>query len=439
MADAVSLEDFPRDAKELEDYVAALFQASGHFVETQVIQRDGGAEVLEADVLATSYAGDGPEVVLGEAKSGRWGYGDIFKVYGWMTHLRVPRGGFFVQRGSRHDEETLRRKTEEMGIAFVNFGDFSEAAARFQMAGFPAVADPFLVEVFRFVNWAERRLVDGLRQKTKSEPHLKGPAAAYEYHQLVNDGVFIHRDVRRRLRSLCAAYQEHPRVTSGIASEMAGGEYDPDEAAADNRLMREALYEGKHPVLQSALYVEHRARLALLKAGVDYRCLREAGALPPLLVNGVDLGKRVMALLPDSFRLGLEELAKGANYRRYPLLWQQFLLGFGGFFLLGYEDTEFRWLERVSGVPAAEVPHALRAFDLLFPLRDGKEWFATPGPTRCRLVKLLPAAIRGLGAFHRLARYDAARKRGEPAPDPSSDYTGRDMNAWIGAAIALLQ
>ncbi|MFE3525345.1 hypothetical protein ACFXOD_27695 [Streptomyces sp. NPDC059161] len=67
----VALPENPQ-GEALEDYKAALFQASGHFVEKQIIESDP-ADILELGIFATDY---GPEKEVGrliEAKGGGWG------------------------------------------------------------------------------------------------------------------------------------------------------------------------------------------------------------------------------------------------------------------------------------------------------------------------------------------------------------------------------
>ncbi|MFF5939018.1 hypothetical protein [Streptomyces sp. NPDC012508] len=53
----VTLPEIPKAGEDLEDYIAALFQASGHFVEKQIIERDP-ADILELDIFATYYGPD---------------------------------------------------------------------------------------------------------------------------------------------------------------------------------------------------------------------------------------------------------------------------------------------------------------------------------------------------------------------------------------------
>ena len=81
----VALEDVPKKAVEREEYVAALFQAARYFVEKNVVEREPDGNILELDAVVTAYETVPPETVIVEAKSGSWGFADIFKVLGWMT------------------------------------------------------------------------------------------------------------------------------------------------------------------------------------------------------------------------------------------------------------------------------------------------------------------------------------------------------------------
>src|SRR4051794_29750037 len=96
---SVALPIIPGAGRELEDYVAGLLQAAGYFVEKNVRER-GFTDVLELDAVATSYDEPVPTVFLAEAKGGRWGFPDLFKIAGWMQYLRIARGGFFVKESA---------------------------------------------------------------------------------------------------------------------------------------------------------------------------------------------------------------------------------------------------------------------------------------------------------------------------------------------------
>ena len=423
----IALSPIPDSGRDLEDYVAGLFQAAGYFVEKNIRQRDV-ADVLELDAVATSYAGLLPTSVLAEAKGGRWGFTDIFKVAGWMAYLGIARGGFFVKENaatSARDAGLIHRTTAPLRVSLVDFGDFSDPVARFGEGGFRGLVDPVLLEVWRFSYRVERTLLDKVRQDRRVAPGREGTAAVLAYHDLVNDHVFFLKDHAERLRRLYDAYKAHPRLSAAVAAEQAGGVFEATRTQRplprDNRVLAEAMYEGKHPCVQASLYVEHRARVAILKAAIDLSCLQPAGY------------EAALATLPATFREGLRRLRARPSFRRYALLWQVFLWGFGGFYLTHREDDELGWLSRQTGVPRDEMKTALGAFDDLFPLPTGS-WIVPVKNSPLRLTRMMPLAFRGVGAVQRLRRRGARNYDGFGA----GALGRRNLIAWHNGLIQLL-
>lgn len=113
----VKLPDIPGAGEELEDYIAALFQASGHFVEKQIVESDP-ADLLELDIFVTDYAPEKAVQRLVEVKGGKWGFTDLFKVVGWMRYLDLQHGAFFITRWE--DRESAPRKMEPLGLDVKN-------------------------------------------------------------------------------------------------------------------------------------------------------------------------------------------------------------------------------------------------------------------------------------------------------------------------------
>jgi hypothetical protein len=412
----VALPRIPASGRDLEDYVAGLFQAAGYFVEKNIRQRDV-AEVLELDAVATSYDGPRPTSVLAEAKGGRWGFTDIFKVAGWMAYLGIERGGFFVKDRAAaltRDAGLVHRTVAPLRVSLVDLGDFSDPVARFGEGGFRGLVDPDLLEVWRFSYRVERTLLDKLRQDRRAAPDRRGPLAVLVYHDLVNDHAFFLKDPAERLRRLYQAYRAHPKLSAAVAAEQAGAGFDEAVRSRPSRhpsnpVLAEALYEGKHPSVQASLYVEHRARLSILKAAVDLCCLAP---------DERSLG-RALAGLPATFREGLRRLRGRPSFRRYALLWQVFLWGFGGFYLEGrHAGGDLGCLTRQTGVPEGEIGEALRAFDDLFPLGGGS-WIVPVKDSPLRVLRMMPLAFRGVGAVQRL------RRRGD------SNYDGFGAG-WLG-------
>lgn len=151
----VKLPDIPGAGEELEDYIAALFQASGHFVEKQIVESDP-ADLLELDIFVTDYAPEKAVQRLVEVKGGKWGFTDLFKVVGWMRYLDLQHGAFFITRWE--DRESAPRKMEPLGLDVVCFDDFTTAPQRFEAKGFGSFVEPRLIDLWRHSYGVERKL-----------------------------------------------------------------------------------------------------------------------------------------------------------------------------------------------------------------------------------------------------------------------------------------
>jgi hypothetical protein len=421
----VTLSEVPETGQELEDYVAALFLASGHFVEKNVTSPN----VMELDIVATDYRVSPPRVLLTEAKGGGWGYGDMFKVVGWMNYLRIKEGSFFCQGAGGKDLARVREVFEPLGVTIVDLQDFSDSVGKFGDAGLPTVEHPEEVTHWRWVHQGERLLSEKLIAQAKNGT-ADGPRAVLEYHRLVNDGIFFQRSILGRLTSLYEAFYSHPRLALSCAREMDGKPFEANIPYGTlSPKLTEALQDGSHVLLQAAFYAEHRAKLAILKAAIDLACGR------PKLVAKILKHEPSFALLtaelPESFLSGLRWLTKQPTHRQYARLWQTFLWSWGGFYLKDRKTQEFAWLAAHTGVPVEEIPTALEAFDHFFP---GSDWWATPGSTQCRQVKLMPTIFKGIGAHRRLAAYDCSQY-GELG---YNDYTASDMAGWHNRFVELL-
>src|SRR5262249_28937671 len=155
-------------------------------------------------------------------------------------------------------------------------------------------------------------LLDQLRRDRRAAPEREGPLAVLVYHDLVNDHAFFLKDPAERLRRLYQAYRAHPKLSAAVAAEQGGAAFAEALSGARgcpggaDRVFAEALYEGKHPCVQASFYVEHRARLSILKAAVDLCCLApDERALA-----------RALSGLPPTFRAGLRRLRSRPSFRR---------------------------------------------------------------------------------------------------------------------------
>jgi hypothetical protein len=412
--------------KELEDFVAALLQCTGHFVEKNIEE----ANVLELDIVATTYSDEGVSRRLFEVKEGTAQFSDIFKVIGWMKYLGIEQGAFITARPAQdRPMDFFTSRCEQVGMKCLLIEDHATAARVFEEAGFGA-ADEGLHAIWRFSMWVERNLMRGLRRFARRHPDMQAPREALNYYRLINNGIFMTQDAVERVEKLYLAFQEHPRLTAAAALELDGGSFDPHTTETASTQMRDALFHGRHVLLQACMYLEHRARLSLLKAAVDY--LAEGG---PVRDNGdgtftVDF--RVTDL-PNSFSRGLSLINGQPNFRLYPLFWQTFLWGWGGLVVSDRQDDDYAGLSAQTGVPVQEIPTALNAFDWLFPTPSG--WLRPVSTAAYSVMAMAPWPFQGLGAWQRLLRSGAAEYSDL---DVSGQYTRQDLAARHNSLVSLL-
>ncbi len=429
----VTLPEIPKAGEDLEDYIAALFQASGHFVEKQIIERDP-ADILELDIFATYYGPDEALRRLIEVKGGKWGFTDLFKVVGWMQYLDLEHGAFFTTQWD--DRASAPRKMKPLGLDVVCFDDFEAAPQLFTEKGYGSFAEPRLIGLWRHSYGVERKFVK-LIHKQERAGH-EGAKAAKTYHRQINNGTFFARAPEESLALLYEAYGEHPKLTLGYAREIDGGDFDPHAAASDSPSCQAAIFYGKHPELQACMYLEHRARLAILKAAVDYALAHPDG--PPEFRTSED-GKSFFFqgltyhVLPDTFHDGIAWLREQPNFARYATFWQQFLWGWGGFYLKDRTGEEFEWMAKYSGIPADEIPTALEAFDRFFPITNG--WLTTPGNTDIHMLKMVPWIFQGIGAHQRRIQYNLVDNLSALRPTGAL-YTIPDLAKRISCAVDFL-
>jgi hypothetical protein len=201
-----TLPDVPK-GKELEDFVAAYFQSTGHYVEKSIIE-EGETEVLELDAVITAFDNGVPESALVEVKSGSWGFPDAFKVRGWMDYLTIPKGVLVTTGKSPSSLDFRRQNMDSFGVQLIYIQDITNAEAAFAAAGYPNISSKLSFAIWRFSFWVERRLLEVLRKIRKSNPSDNGPKNALRYYSLVNNGVFFIQDPRDRVSNLYHAYTE---------------------------------------------------------------------------------------------------------------------------------------------------------------------------------------------------------------------------------------
>jgi hypothetical protein len=434
-----SLPELPK-GKEFEEFLAAFLQTHGLYVERNVVDRQE-TEILELDIITTDYQKDAvPENRIVEVKGGDWGASDIFKIRGWLDYLRSKAGILLVSKAHDHFE-SHQRIGEQLSVALVNVAP-SLADARKQLSPILGEGDADLrdITIWRFAYWTERQLLRMLTVKKKSVQGKKCYQALDSYLTLINSRLFFTDNVVRRAKGLYDAFAENAHISAKLGHELDGRAFDEDHQKVPEPLFKEAYYKCRLNDLALSTYVEHRARLAVLKAATDYVLYKRAGKDHNeefkfrIEEFEIELGGKLLDLVPKSFREGLETLAKAPSFHRYPVFWQWFLWVFGGFLLKDFQNEEYELLSKVTGMPVEHISDALKAFDILFP-RDGG-WFVEPKNTNVRVMIMAPMPFMGVGANLRRIRY---AENGQFAKlKVTGAYTLNDLMKWNNVLVELL-
>lgn len=426
--------ELARDPKgwELEDLVSAHFASRRCYVETSIKEKNR-AEILELDIVWTDYRKDREERHPVEVKSGEWHLGDAFKFYGWTCYLGLEPGEFFYKEpNGRLDPETLQHVQNRTGITFLHVPKPEDAEEHFRMLTLPEPAWEGLPQLWRFSFWSRRRLVKSLNMAIELGFCPETAKAAKEYLRLVNDAVFFIPDARDRIEKLLSTHFAHQQLGKSAAYELETGTVDFNKPPATRTFTRAYIYGECFPV-QACLYVEHRARLYIMKALVDYWLARQRGEIEDKKTGGVTLGGKLIILPPSqlstAMQTGIQKLSAAKSFRLFPVFWQVFLWSWGGFLLKSEMDEEYAQLEKETGVPVNEIPLALSAFDEIFPTPGG--WFREPPNDPRRVVILMSSAMRGIGAYRRRLHRGVEEYEHLKSAAPAPERLAGDHNAAV--------
>ncbi|MSQ17031.1 MAG: hypothetical protein EXR54_05605 [Dehalococcoidia bacterium] len=299
--------------------------------------------MLELDMVATCYETGLAKRLLLEIQSGSWGFSDIFKLLGWKTYLSPDKiddayfVGTSVKDGTAIDFFT--EKCKALGIHLLPVTYHTQIEQALLDAGIVrAKADEANHILWRYSFWLERMMLKVVSDGRKSQRAQKGPGAVYEYQELIKNGVVLTGDVRERVSALYETHFEHQWLAKAVAAEMNGTEWDSHVQASDSLQWTAALNQCQYPLVQAALYYQHKARLGILKGAVDYAIRDKAGTLPQeKVIKFLGLEMPVHPLTPNFQKT--VKLVRGIDYfERIPVLWQTFFWKWGGFLLTDKEE-----------------------------------------------------------------------------------------------------
>jgi hypothetical protein len=425
--------------KEFEEYISAFFQSGGNYIERSIIER-AVEEVLELDIITTDYCSSPPEIKLFEVKSGEWGFPDLFKVRGWMDYLNISKGIFFASK-EKSNIDFFKEKAKTLNIDLVVISDFGKSKEVLSKLINNRSIEDVDISTWRFSYWVERNLLKRLKHKKKSHPDKKCFKALEDYYFEVNSGIFFTENIVQKVDALYSTFQKFPLISAKCANELIDNSFDENYDALPEQIYKDTYYECNYNDIQISTFIEHRARLAILKNAIDYKLYEKAGIknktedIPFLKIAGLNFERSLLDVLPSSFKNGLDIISKHKYFHKYPIFWQWFMWIFGGFILKDYEEKEYEILSQKTGIPIKEIPNALESYEILFPRDNG--WFMDLPSSNIKLMKMFPVPFMGIGANYRRLIYTESEKFEDL--ELTGMYMLNDLIKWNNLTVEVLK
>lgn len=432
---SIKLPELPK-GKEFEEYISAFFQSGGHFIERNVIAREI-EEVLELDVISTNYNISPPQIKLLEVKSGEWGFSDIFKVRGWMDYLNMSEG-IFIAGQEKNNVDFFKEKCKGLNIDLVVISDLTKSKEALSELILNETIEDIDISTWRFSYWVERNLLRRLNHKKKSHLDKKCFKALEDYYFEVNSGTFFTESIVKKVRKLYSTFKKFPRISAKCGNELKGNAFDEEYSDLPEEIFNDTYYECNYNDIQISTFIEHRARLAILKNAVDYKLYKDAGITYKtddiLRIFGTEVS--LLDFLPSSFKEGLDAISKHKYFYKYPVFWQWFVWIFGGFILMDYEARDYKTLSIKSGIPEEEIPNAFESYEILFP--QDKGWFVDlpTSYSNIRIMKMFPVPFMGIGANYRRLLYSESGEFEDLKL--TGKHTRNDLIKWNNLTVEVL-
>jgi hypothetical protein len=434
---SVSLPDLPRE-KEFEEYISAFFQSSGNYIERNITKKG----VLELDIIATDYYLSLPKIKLLEVKSGGWGFSDLFKVRGWMYYLKISKGALITRKESskKSDINFSKEIARKLHIDLVAIPDLDKSKKVLSKLISNRTIEDVDILTWRFSYWVERNLLKHLNHKKRFDPNKKCFKALEDYYFKVNSKIFFTKNIVQKVNELYSTFHEYSHISAKCGNEILGNIFDDECNTVPTQIFQDTYSKCNYNDIQISTFIEHRARLAILKNAVDYMLYRETATnkakTSDVIKKTSGLKISLLGSLPGSFKNALETISKQKYFYLYPVFWQWFMWIFGGFILKDYENEEYKALSQKTGIPIEEIPNAFEAYQILFPLDGG--WFIDLSPTsNIKKLKMFSVPFMGIGAIYRRLLYTESKKFEELKV--SGMHTLDDLIKWNNLTVEVLQ
>ena len=427
----IKLPKIPKE-KEYEDFIAAILQAGGYYLERGIIHRIK-QDVFELDIVTTLFQKERIERTISEIKSGGWGLSDVFKVRGWLDYLTLDKAFFIVQEPSQM-MDISKKVADKINVALIDNKDL-DCTELFEAYSIDKTnITNEIVESYRYAYALEAEMIIYLHSRAKSEPEKQGFRALENYLFEINSNSFFENKPVDRINKLFNAYKEHKNITARISEELGGKPYPPsgDGLVLSKVQFGELFYKAhKKSVLYVALYAELLIRMAILKS-----CIEDI-----LIGPSEDFVERLKHFsLPENIKNALHEFQEEPYSYLYPYFWQVFIYLMGGFILNDKKDDEYKMLSSITKIPIDEIPNAFNAFDKLFPLGEGKSWLIQQAYTQITAMQFFPLPLSGIGAnFRRIIYRNGSDSSYENLSEQlTKGHSITDIIKWNNLAYAFL-
>jgi hypothetical protein len=402
-----------------EEAMAAAVRSIGYFTETRTILDHDGREVLELDVVASPATEAFAAKILLDAKKSSAGFSDIFKIYGWRVFLKIPKG--CIVHGVAAEPPALAAFKEVCPKLDV-YAEHFDIEKDVEMATVPILnkgAEEKLRHIARLIGWyqliAERLCVREFQDLKKKHQGEEIFARVQKYRRACQLA-FFESDPLKRAELLYQAFKDDAHLSGAVV------EWQAKQEGKDPSAIWEAVRDSAaYPWLQYVVALETKARILIIKNGLE-AALDDASSDTKMEAfwKGFKL-----ALLPSNFQTGFERLSASKHRHGIPYILQLYVELFGGFFV---DDLDREHLAALAGQPVEAVAEALEILDVFYPIEKG--WHTTS--KELRMLKMVPAYLRGIGAFFR-ETLRGLKNYSEIAPK-----MGWLIGKWHNAALAIL-
>jgi len=442
----LQLPQIPKDCY-YEDYVAAILNAGGYYLDRSVHRAEDGLDLLELDVVATKFESDHYEDTIVEIKSGGWGIKDLFKVSGWLNYLSYKKAAFIYQIApDKKDEATMQVVAQDMRIDLLSNplqpdGKIDDTAILksfgIDITHFPKHA----IRALRYSYDLERVMLDYIHDYSTQNEQYQTPQKVYQYFRKLIDESFFIKDPLKRLRFLTDLAMNHRNIACILDNELKG----KGVLTADQCTLFDNLFEIENPsVMQcrpvdAALFVQLLNRLLVLKGITEYILTPEpeASTWYEKLVANLSYNDQNSNIIH-----AIEATRLHPHFYLYPYFFQIFFYAYGGFFMMDRKEEEYQTLSEMTGVPVGEIDLALSFWDTLYP--KSTSWMTTINHGGLYYMQFVPVPLRGIGVNYRRHHYasDDIKEPGELFKNLRSlvtQYCYNDMIHWNNAAYIMLK